>query len=183
MQATRQSRTARAAVTRSYTQVPVVWAARAQNWNKVHRLQGWTDTDLSEKGCAQAAAAAKELASGRWGSFHALYSSDLKRARCTAEPTGEARCCVPSLLLACDCTCLWTVRCSRGPHAVWRRDGFVCTCGSPCRSVGARVDHRHRCSAARAQPGSVPGHEHGGCEAEVPARSAAVLQRRALRDS
>lgn len=63
-----------------------------QTWNKVHRLQGWTDTDLSEKGRAQAAAAAKELASGRWGSFDVLVSSDLKRARCTAEPTGTARC-------------------------------------------------------------------------------------------
>ncbi len=59
-------------------------------WNRERRMQGQTDTPLSDEGRAQARALGVRLAGGR---FAALYSSDLARAmdtaRCVAETTGH----------------------------------------------------------------------------------------------
>lgn len=51
-------------------------------WNAAHRMQGWSDIPLNERGRAQAAAAAKALASIP---FHGIYTSPLKRSVETAE--------------------------------------------------------------------------------------------------
>ena len=51
-------------------------------WNRERRMQGTTDTRLSELGRAQAQALGRRLASRE---FAALYSSNLSRARQTAE--------------------------------------------------------------------------------------------------
>ncbi len=50
-------------------------------WNREKRMQGTTDTELSEVGRAQAQALGRRLAGSGFG---ALYSSDLARARETA---------------------------------------------------------------------------------------------------
>jgi len=59
-------------------------------WNRDRRMQGQTDTPLSDEGRAQARALGARLASAR---FAALYSSDLARAmdtaRCVADSTGH----------------------------------------------------------------------------------------------
>jgi 2,3-bisphosphoglycerate-dependent phosphoglycerate mutase len=55
-------------------------------WNREKRMQGTTDTPLSEVGRAQAQALGRRLA-GR--GFAALYSSDLSRARDTAFAIAE----------------------------------------------------------------------------------------------
>jgi len=55
-------------------------------WNAEQRLQGHTDVPLNEVGLAQAEATAAKLAAHR---FDALYSSDLKRARQTAEASAR----------------------------------------------------------------------------------------------
>jgi len=52
-------------------------------WNAEHRVQGQLDVPLNAIGQAQAQAAAKILAREK---FDAIYSSDLVRARQTAEP-------------------------------------------------------------------------------------------------
>ncbi|MGN0954743.1 histidine phosphatase family protein [Dialister sp.] len=52
------------------------------DWNAAHRMQGWSDIPLNERGRAQAACAAAELASVP---FHAVYTSPLKRAVETAD--------------------------------------------------------------------------------------------------
>jgi len=54
----------------------------ATDWNLEHRCQGSTDRDLSEIGLRQAEEIAGRL---RHETIHAVYSSDLKRARRTAE--------------------------------------------------------------------------------------------------
>src|SRR5260370_39895886 len=46
------------------------------------KLLGWTDTPLSERGLEQASQLAERLSTAR---LSAVYSSDLKRARTTAE--------------------------------------------------------------------------------------------------
>jgi probable phosphoglycerate mutase len=56
-------------------------------WNAEHRVQGQLDVPLSAVGQAQALAAAKVLAREN---FDVIYSSDLARARQTAEPTASA---------------------------------------------------------------------------------------------
>lgn len=52
------------------------------DWNKAHRLQGWSDIPLNERGRAQAACAAKMMASVP---LDVIYTSPLKRAVETAE--------------------------------------------------------------------------------------------------
>ena len=55
-------------------------------WNAEHRVQGQLDVPLNEKGLAQARAASKVLGLEK---FDVVYSSDLSRARQTAQPTAE----------------------------------------------------------------------------------------------
>ena len=55
-------------------------------WNAVLRVQGWTDTPLSARGRAQAAALAVRLADLP---LRAVYASDLSRAAETARPAAE----------------------------------------------------------------------------------------------
>ena len=55
-------------------------------WNREKRMQGTTDTPLSDVGRAQAQALGRRLASH---GFAALYSSDLARARDTANAIAE----------------------------------------------------------------------------------------------
>jgi probable phosphoglycerate mutase len=52
-------------------------------WNAEHRVQGQLDVPLNAIGQAQALAASKVLSQEK---FNAIYSSDLTRARQTAEP-------------------------------------------------------------------------------------------------
>ncbi|HAZ61968.1 MAG TPA: histidine phosphatase family protein [Gammaproteobacteria bacterium] len=52
------------------------------DWNVSHRIQGQTDTPLNGNGLEQARMAARFL---KAFAFHAAYSSDLERARATAE--------------------------------------------------------------------------------------------------
>ena len=64
-------------------------------WNAERRIQGQIDIGLNETGLRQAAAA------GRWlktAGIIALYSSDLKRAKTTAEALGLALGLVPQLV-------------------------------------------------------------------------------------
>jgi broad specificity phosphatase PhoE len=52
------------------------------DWNRENRWQGWADPPLNESGRAQAVGLAKQL---QETPFDAVYSSDLRRARDTAE--------------------------------------------------------------------------------------------------
>lgn len=52
------------------------------DWNRAHRMQGWSDIPLNEKGKEQAAFAARALASVP---LDVIYTSPLKRAEKTAE--------------------------------------------------------------------------------------------------
>jgi probable phosphoglycerate mutase len=57
-------------------------------WNAEHRVQGQLDAPLNGVGLAQAQAVARALAGE---AFAAVYSSDLQRARVTAEATAGPR--------------------------------------------------------------------------------------------
>jgi alpha-ribazole phosphatase len=57
------------------------------DWNRERRYQGWTDTDLSDVGRAQAEAAGRLLARQ---SLAAVWSSPLRRARETAAAIASA---------------------------------------------------------------------------------------------
>jgi probable phosphoglycerate mutase len=57
-------------------------------WNAEHRVQGQLDAPLNGVGLAQAQAVARALAGE---AFAAVYSSDLQRARVTAEATARPR--------------------------------------------------------------------------------------------
>ena len=48
-------------------------------WNKENRFTGWTDVDLSERGCAEALDAGRLLREGGYV-FDIAYTSVLKRA-------------------------------------------------------------------------------------------------------
>jgi broad specificity phosphatase PhoE len=56
-------------------------------WNATGRLQGHSDSQLSERGRAQAQAIAARLSREQ---IHAVYASDLSRASDTAAPIAEA---------------------------------------------------------------------------------------------
>jgi probable phosphoglycerate mutase len=55
-------------------------------WNAEHRVQGQLDVPLNAIGLAQAQAASRVLGKEK---FDAIYSSDLSRARQTAQPTAN----------------------------------------------------------------------------------------------
>jgi 2,3-bisphosphoglycerate-dependent phosphoglycerate mutase len=61
-------------------------------WNRIKRIQGHTDIPLADTGVAQAAQLAVRLAreADEGARLDALYSSDLLRARQTAEPIAAA---------------------------------------------------------------------------------------------
>lgn len=58
------------------------------DWNREHRVQGHSDVPLNATGRAQARALAEELADT---ALVGIYSSDLVRARATAEAVAAAR--------------------------------------------------------------------------------------------
>jgi 2,3-bisphosphoglycerate-dependent phosphoglycerate mutase len=66
------------------------------DWNAQHRWQGHADVPLNDRGRAQAFALAEELANE---SVDVIYTSDLSRARDTADIVGS-RLGVPILILA-----------------------------------------------------------------------------------
>ena len=61
-------------------------------WNVERRVQGWEDIPLNETGIRQAEALARHLSRTRLqgNQIDAIYSSDLQRARMTAEIVGHA---------------------------------------------------------------------------------------------
>ena len=61
------------------------------DWNLARRLQGWQDIPLNDTGLAQAARLAQRLRDDVVDTpFAALYSSDLRRARATAQAVAAA---------------------------------------------------------------------------------------------
>ncbi|WP_186207423.1 histidine phosphatase family protein [Burkholderia gladioli] len=61
-------------------------------WNRIKRIQGHIDIPLAETGVEQAARLAERLAreAGEGARLDAIYSSDLQRARQTAQPSADA---------------------------------------------------------------------------------------------
>jgi probable phosphoglycerate mutase len=65
----------------------LVFARHAEStWNGMGKIQGQLDPPLSERGREQALRLAERLGSRRWTGF---YTSDLKRARETAQPIAD----------------------------------------------------------------------------------------------
>ncbi|WP_019938339.1 histidine phosphatase family protein [Bordetella sp. FB-8] len=61
------------------------------DWNRERRLQGWQDIPLNDTGLSQAARLARRLREDAMLiPFAALYSSDLRRARATAQAVSAA---------------------------------------------------------------------------------------------
>jgi 2,3-bisphosphoglycerate-dependent phosphoglycerate mutase len=62
------------------------------DWNRIKRIQGHIDMPLATTGLAQAEQLAQRLAreSEQGAQLHAVYSSDLLRARQTAQPFADA---------------------------------------------------------------------------------------------
>lgn len=60
-------------------------------WNVERRIQGWRDIDLNDTGRQQAARLAKRLShpDNDHAPLHAIYSSDLSRARATAQAVAD----------------------------------------------------------------------------------------------
>ncbi|MDQ3957826.1 MAG: histidine phosphatase family protein [Actinomycetota bacterium] len=58
----------------------------ATEWNHAKKAQGQADIELNDTGYRQAIATAEELSHER---IEAVYSSDLRRAYCTAEPIAK----------------------------------------------------------------------------------------------
>jgi len=74
-------------------------------WNAAGRWQGWSDAPLSEVGVGQARSAGRALATGRGPlglPLDFIASSDLARARRTAEIVGEEVCYAGSLVIDAD---------------------------------------------------------------------------------
>jgi len=61
------------------TSVLVLLRHGESTWNKENRFTGWTDVDLSDRGCEEARHAGRLLAEGGY-SFDVAYTSVLKRA-------------------------------------------------------------------------------------------------------
>ncbi|ADG05475.1 histidine phosphatase family protein [Kyrpidia tusciae] len=70
----------------AFTQICLVRHGET-TWNREQRLQGHRDVPLTDVGRRQAEAVARRLAEGHWD---AVYSSDLMRARYTAEVIAKA---------------------------------------------------------------------------------------------
>ena len=68
-----------------------IWFIRhgETDWNRQRRLQGWQDIPLNEAGRQQAATGRAHARRGRPDALRRPYSSDLQRARDTAQPVAE----------------------------------------------------------------------------------------------
>jgi len=128
-------------------------------WNREKRMQGTTDTVLSDVGRAQAQALARRLANE---TFTALYSSDLSRARDTAQAIAELSGC--ELMLE--------------PRL--RERAFGVFEGLTADEIRARYPEEYACFASRDPDYEVPGGESArgfmrrclGCLAEIAGRHA-----------
>lgn len=127
------------------------------SWNREKRMQGTTDTTLSELGRAQAQALGRRLASH---GFSALYSSDLSRARDTARAIAEHT----GRKLVVD------------PRLQERRFGIFE--GLTAAEIISRYPVEHACFASRDPEYEVPGGESArmftqrclGCLSEIAGR-------------
>ena len=128
-------------------------------WNRERRMQGTTDTKLSDVGCAQAQALARRLVSE---TFTAIYSSDLSRARDTAHAIAH--------LSGRDLTL----------EPRLRERAFGVFEGLTSDEIRARYPEEYACFASRDPDYEVPGGESArgfmrrclGCLAEIAARHA-----------
>lgn len=126
-------------------------------WNREKRMQGTTDTQLSDVGRAQAQALGRRLA-GR--DFAALYTSDLSRARDTAWAIGEHAGREPMM----------------EPRLRERRFGIFE--GLTAEEIRARYPAEHACFVSRDPDYEVPGGESArafagrclGCLTEIAER-------------
>ncbi len=128
-------------------------------WNREKRMQGTTDTKLSDVGQAQAQALARRLARE---TFTALYSSDLSRARDTAQAIAQ----FSSRELTLE------------PRL--RERAFGVFEGLTADEIRARYPAEYACFASRDPDYQVPGGESArgfmgrclGCLAEIASRHA-----------